>query len=205
MINIIYGKNALRLSFFLSNETIRNRVNPHFSYLTYSQKEEVFSLLKSIAERIIKYLGDDYKKIVHPIIMDLVNKPIDDVISTFEKYSNFEHKIKFKNNNFIKDNLLICKIGDSSLTPNKINSTVNNLDRDSHKREIKKETKIEFPNSSIPLDVQQSILNLKADVGILKGKLDLALNMINNSTIRTISAIRSNSTNLNISTKRFNC
>lgn len=200
----LWKKNALRLSFFLTDETIRNRITPHYDFFTEQQKLECFSILKDISLNIINNLPNNYKDIIHPMILDLSSSTVEDFNKKFnEKWKNYKHDISFtKNENIVKKDLIICKIADTQFSPDKFKSNIQS------KNNVKEETSSAHNSNDAKKIAQTEVLSSKDfekldnELKLIKGKLDLVLNTINNSTIHLISAIRSNSTNLTKSGKK---
>lgn len=203
----LWKKNSLRLSFFLTDETIRNRVLPHFPYISNEQKKSIFSLLKRVSIKILENLPKSYESIIHPIIIELARESIDSCIDNFGKYDKgFKPPKSFiKNENIIKKDLIICKIADQSLNPEKISppKKVENKDNQSTSHSNNNSTNDENLFLKLGLsEIKKSIMELKTELNSIKGKLDLAMNTINISTLRTLSAIRSEPTSTNLSGKK---
>lgn len=202
----LWQKNALRLSFFLTDETIRNRITPHFDYMSDVDKEVVFSLLKEVAVKILEHLPKPYENIVHPIILELAKSPVDVCIRNFNKYDkSFKQPNGFvKNENIVKKDLIICKIADKDFIPNKAIAITSQNQLTQNNPSINYGPVVNegvLARSEI-VELKESVLDLKSEFGALKGKLDLAINTINSSAIRTISAIRSEPTNASRSGKK---
>ncbi len=187
----LWQKNALRLSCFLTDETIRNRIAPHYDYLTKNQKIECFKTVKEVASKIVQNLPMDYKNIVHPMIFDLHSQTLDEFVSIFEKkWKEYKHVYKFgKNANIFKKDLIICKVANPKLAPTLI--------KKNDKVEAKKEIEVVKKTSdNLDLDILQN------EIKAIKNKLDFVLNTINNSTIHLLSALRSEKTDLKKSGKQ---
>lgn len=187
----LWQKNALRLSCFLTDETIRNRIAPHYDYLTKNQKIECFKTVKEVASKIVQNLPMDYKNIVHPMIFDLHSQTLDEFVSIFEKkWKEYKHVYKFgKNENIFKKDLIICKVANPKLAPTLI--------KKNDKVEAKKEIEVVKKTSdNLDLDILQN------EIKAIKNKLDFVLNTINNSTIHLLSALRSEKTDLKKSGKQ---
>ncbi|AUI66414.1 MULTISPECIES: glycosyltransferase family A protein [Glaesserella] len=202
----LWKKNALRLSFFLTDETIRNRIAPHFDYLTEQQKLECFTILKKISLKIISNLSDSYNNTIHPMILDMSKLDVKDFIKAFnEKWKNYKHNYIFnKNENIIKKDLVICKIADTNLVPEKYKQAEKNESNVIEDKKVKNnptDSLLKNNRDSLPL-LNKDIERLEIEIKSLKGKLDLVLNTINNSTIHLISAIRSDRTNLSKAGKK---
>lgn len=191
----LWKKNALRLACFMTDETIRNRISPHYKYLRQEQKLECFSILKNVSLKILQNLDERYHSVIHPMIFDLSKHSSEAFIIVFDKkWISYQHIYNFnKNDNIYKKDLIICKIADKTLKPKKIEVMTKIILTEKNKNIDDVKTDSFKPNV---LNAEISIL--KQDIKNLRGKLDLVLNMINNSTIRLISAIRSEETNLDL-------
>lgn len=197
----LWQKNALRLANFIADETIRNRIIPHYKFLTKQQTLDCFSILSEISKKILDNLHIDYHEIIHPIIFDLSNQKLDDLVVNFEsKWLNYSHKYKFKrNDNIFKKDIIICKIADRSFIPNKSDLSIL-LKPDAH---IKKQDLNIQVSKQVDLNFfKDEFQGLKQEIKILKGKIDLAINTINNSQIHLLSALRSATPDLTISGKK---
>ena len=197
----LWEKNALRLACFLTDETIRNRIFPHYDYLTNQQKLECFKPIKKISSKIISNIQKNYHNVIHPMILDLHDQSLEEFVLSFErKWKNYKHIYNFKaNENIIKKEMIICKIADNKLLPEKkikqnITTIPNNKQTTST---VVSNDKVDNNIATIDLaKLNQNINSLQNELKSIKGKLDLTLNTLNNSTMRLLSAIRSERTSL---------
>jgi len=181
----LWAKNSLRLLAFMSDETLRNRIAPHFPHFTPEQKIDCFAVLKNVAERAYDGLGQSAKKLVHPIVADIAKQDLEMVIGRFKGEGD---ALKFipafpKSKNIVEPNLLIVKYADESLEPSvvsRVPSPKNSVDgqQNPHIPERAEDDKRDYSQK------------LHHEVRVLRGKLDLAINSINNATVQVLSAAR---------------
>ena len=179
----LWEKNAFRLLRFVSDETLRNRVGPHFSALSTDQRRTIFSDIAPLVQQAVKHLPRKDKKLVDPIVLDIANISADNFCSDAfgEKLSEKQKKIEYpRNANFSKDKLYICKYSEKSLMPD--------ISTDSiiPSRKIV-ETPIETAPSA-PTSKTNSEPNI--DTKAILSKLDFVLNTVNNASIQIRSDVR---------------
>lgn len=182
----LWSKNSLRILAFMSDETIRNRIAPHFAYLTQQQKIDCLSVLKSVAVRAYDGLNNYEKLLVHPIVADIAKQELDQVIDRFRREESAPKFVpKFLDNkNIVNHDLTIVKYADVSLKPS---VTGNPPSQSVSKNDSQPYCQMPGTPSFEPRDYSQQ---LNFDVNAIKGKLDLAINTINNATLQIFSAVR---------------
>lgn len=182
----LWAKNALRLLAFISDETLRNRIAPHFPHFTPEQKIECFSVLKSVAVRAYDALSYNVKKLVHPIVAEIAKQDLEIVIKRFKgEGDTLEFAPVFpKNKNIAQPDLLIVKYADESLAP----SVVSRTHPPENSVDVQQNRHIPEREENVTHDYSQQ---LQHEVRVLRGKLDLAINTINNATVQLCSATRS--------------
>lgn len=182
----LWGKNSLRLMWFISNESLRNRLEPHLPYLSTAQKEKVFTILSTIAKKAFKYLENHQKNIIlHPCVIELITKSVAYLTKHYKSNlseKNFEINYPI-GSNIANDQLTLCKYYNEKLIPEKNLAT--------------KQPSIESTHAN---QSSNDVRQLKWDLRVLRGKIDLITNTINNATIQITSAIHNEpaSTNLGI-------
>lgn len=183
----LWAKNALRLLAFMSDETLRNRIAPHLLHLTLEQKIDCFTLLKSISSRAFDELSYNAKRFVHPIVSDIVTLDVGEVIRRFKGESDTQKFVPvfLENKNVIESECLIVKYADESLAPSVI---ARQLPQQQSADDVKPHRQILGRAGDGSRDFSQQ---LHLEVNRLKGKLDLAINTINNSTVQICNAVRS--------------
>ena len=175
----LWGKNSLRLLAFIADESLRNRLEPHLPYLTDIQKNDAFSTLSAIAKKAYKHFksnNESYK--VHPSVKALIDKDVAYLVKHYEKeFSSQNTKINYpKNKNLVFKKLTICKMNLSELIPDSLIES-----------KITSVAKLPEPLSS-NAQMEKEFKQLKWDMRVIRGKVDLVLNTINNSTTQILSA-----------------
>nr|WP_298891810.1 glycosyltransferase family A protein [uncultured Acinetobacter sp.] len=190
----LWGKNALRLLNFITDETIRNRFNPHYIYFTDKQKIECLDVLKPIISKALDNLDYKDKHLISPVIIYLNSNNTNDIIESYGKeWLELSFTPKFsENHNIVKNDLVVCKIANKKYQPENFRKKV--VEKDVTAIQGSVNTKLD--SSSPNFDSQLS--RLQSDVKSLKGKLDLLLNTMTNSTAQIVSSIRNKPTNLSV-------
>jgi len=182
----LWAKNALRLLAFMSDETLRNRIGPHFPHFTPEQKTDCFTVLKSVAVRAYDELSHSAKKLVHPVVADIARQDLERVIGQIKGEGD---ALKFlpafpKSKNIVQPDLLIVNYADESLEPSVISRIP------SPEKSVDVQKNIQIPKQA-KNDTSDYSKSLHHEVRVLRGKLDLAINTINNATLQVLSAARS--------------
>lgn len=181
----LWESNAIRLLMFISDESLRNRVEPHLPHLNNEQKTSCFSLLSKFAKKASPFIKDHERRSLSPALLAILTKDIDWLIENYEK--NFVGKnseIVFENNcNIYKDNMIICKYS---------NNDYLNSSKAKKAAGEKSKTISTTPLNSVNSDVSK----LQAEFKALRGKIDLAINTINNATTQVTSALHTPATEL---------
>lgn len=177
----LWKKNAMRLLGFISDESLRNRVDPHWPYFDNSQKESCIRTLSAVAREAFKYISSDEAILLSPAVLALAKRDILDLVKTYE--NEFLGK-KFvpsypKNPNVERENLTICKFANEKLAPSK---------KSIHGNLSSKEIMPEVPSTKVSRDIDFTAL--QSEIQSLRGKMDLAINSINNSSVQLASIVR---------------
>lgn len=172
----LWYKNALRLLWFMSDESLRNRLEPHLPHLNDAQKRQAFQVLSEIAKKAYGYISEDYKSHINPAVVALATKNIDFLVKNYERdFAGRTFKTDFsKDHNIYKKDVVVCKFANKELEPDP------KLKQENSMQEVPK----------IEQDSSHDLNFVKDDLRSLRGKLDFAINSINNSTIQLASAIR---------------
>lgn len=179
--NDLWEKNAIRLLNFISDESLRNRVDPHWPYFDFSQKESCIKTLSAVAREAFRYISSEEAAVLSPGVLALAKRDVADLVKNYE--SEFLGK-KFtpsypKNSNVERENLIICKFANEKLTPSsKSTNTNKNL----------RSLTAEVPREKTGRDIDFS--TLQVEIQSLRGKMDLAINSINNSSVQLASIVR---------------
>lgn len=175
----LWQKNALRLLWFISDESLRNRLEPHLPYLNEAQKVMAFTTLSMVAERALANLDlNQTDVVVHPAVIKLATSSVDELVQNYEK--EFVGKKLTpaypRGHNISKDALYICKYNIEAFQPSK---------------KVDSQQPV-FVNNNID---NQKLDQLKRDMRLIRGKVDLVANSLNNATIQLTSSIHSSAAN----------
>lgn len=177
----IWPFNALRFYGFLESETLRNRVEPHLQFLKNKEKLEILNTIGYFSKKAFRFLSEDEKKLLSPLMISFsTEKTLE--ISKFENLINLKNKIKplKENSNFVQGNTFICKLSNPKYIEfSKKNNEIPNINK-----------------NKIPEKNPNKIEN-KLDNAL--GKIDLAINLINNSNIQLKSSLMNLSEKENVS------
>lgn len=171
----LWEKNAPRFLWFISTETIRNRLSPHFKSLTLEQRRSVLELLTRNVKKALGYLSKDARNLVPPLMLALGELDIEYLCSDEfgEQLSNDKPAVRFpKNDNYKRDNLTICKIEDEKYRPVKT-ASVARLVLGGRPADEKSETFQPAASVAPPRSGE--------DARALMSKLDFIINTINNT------------------------
>lgn len=173
----LWETNAIRLFMFISDESLRNRFEPHLPFMDSSQKKSCFITLSKIAKKIGHFITEKQKKYLPPSVLALCTHEIDWLIDNYEKkFCGKTVEVNFdKSCNIYKEKLIITKYNDINLMPNK---KINNQEK----------KKVIAANSYDPTS-STSLGILQNEIKVLNGKIDLAINTINNATTQVSSAL----------------
>jgi glycosyltransferase involved in cell wall biosynthesis len=185
----LWEKNALRLLGFIADESLRNRLEPHLAYLDQSQKCHCFNLLSRIAKRAFNYITSQDKQQSNPAIAALVTKNVDQLVLTYEtEFAGKQHQpLHQGNHNIHRDKLLICNYANAHLGP---------IPGDNNRLELVESEWQQTGPAHHQAESISDIGDLQREIKSLKGKVDLAINSINNSAIQLTSAILTPASNL---------
>ncbi|MDH3465657.1 MAG: glycosyltransferase [Gammaproteobacteria bacterium] len=179
----LWSKNALRLLTFVGDESLRNRVEPHLPHLDINQKFQCFKLLSEVAKKAHGYLSAWDKSHISLPLAALVTRDVGQLVTSYElEFAGKTFDTRYPSDSIVRQGmLLICKYANSRLTPTpkmiEAPATVTS-GQDG------------LPPVKPPSDSGSDLRFLRAEFRALRGKLDLAINAINNSTIQITSAVR---------------
>lgn len=115
----LWPNNSLRLLWFMLDETLLNRIDKHYEYLSSDDKRSSFHLLKNIASKCRDNLTTGQLAYMPPALKSLLEMPVDRYIAEYKEISKSNHVVfpKHPHNNFMtEDKVYICKIIDESST-----------------------------------------------------------------------------------------
>lgn len=177
----LWERNALRLLNFVSDETLRNRVAPHYDHLNESQKREIFLRLQGVTRRAFAKLSNSQKRTIPPIVNQLLELDTTGPHFTFDPNdSNTAAKVHYpKNENFSRGNLTVCKYSDPMYEVSTGNSRTTAVSQAGSENLSPSKDPAPAPHASQSYDTKEIL-----------SKLDFIVNTINNSTVQLKSAIR---------------
>jgi glycosyltransferase involved in cell wall biosynthesis len=181
----LWKSNSLRLLMFISDESLRNRVEPHLPYLDAEQKKSCFELLSRIAKKAFRHISDDKKLHLLPPQLALITQDVNWLVKNYEeKYAGKKFNLSVNSSTNIQhEKLIIAKYSDTKFAPTEISEI-----RPSSIETIERQP---IPNSMSSIDSDYDFSALQTEFKMLRGKIDLAINTINNSTVQVATAIRS--------------
>jgi hypothetical protein len=192
----LWAPQCRRLLAFVADETVRNRFRPHAECLTAEQRADVLAPAQAAARRAWAHLPAAEQSLVHPAVRALVE---DDLVTLSAGLSPplmaDAAPARYPSmRNTRRGSVLICKLGDPSLTP----------------PSSRPEAPGQPPATTAPTQAlapaAASVAPAAAQPGApavasaapawaaefqqLRGKLDLVLNSLNNATAQISSAVR---------------
>ena len=115
----LWKTNSLRLAHFFEDETLKNRVLPHFKYLAIEQQTNMFRYLSKIVNMIVKNLNKEEQRSLSDLTMKFVDNN-KDIFILLEDANNFSKKSitlkKTKND----DGTIICTLSSDRYRFNKL-------------------------------------------------------------------------------------
>lgn len=176
----LWDRNALRLLNFVSDETLRNRIKPHFETLSDPQRLEVLMTVRNVVLKALPFVPDSSRPLVPAIVLYLADCPPERLVSTFgAELAKPDVRMVFdKSQNFKRGTLTVCKYSDASFAPPKTGDA---------------QTFTPPAAQPVPAAFQMPRENQdktsSAAIKDLAAKLDFAINSLNNSTVQIKSQI----------------
>lgn len=191
----LWEKNYLRILAFASDETLRNRIDPHFINMSFNQRFSCFKVIQGVVIKCRKYLSKEDLSLLSPIIVAFLEKPIEEVISLYEEeYLGKEFKVNYPRlSNLKKGDLLICKYANDKFNPN---YSLQDIDFVFHK-DLDIKNKGDRNSLQEVSSINNELVHMRDEIKALKGKLDLVLNQVNNSTIQLLASLENKNNLLN--------
>lgn len=181
----LWKSNSIRLLMFIADESLRNRIEPHLPHMDATQKKHCFSLLSRVAKKAHSFISDQDKKQLYPSLSALIAKDVDKLVSEYEsQFSGKKYELLAnKSCNIHKEKLIICKYSNPQLSP-------------PPKKAIPEVRSHSSATAPTVTNAHTDLSKLQAEFKALHGKLDLAINTINNATNEITSALHTPPTNL---------
>jgi len=187
--NNLWKIESLRLLHFLNDETLRNRIMPHYPHFSNEEKTRVIGLFSEFVREVFAFVPADKKSLIPQTISKIAQMaPKKSSEKDFAALLELDPKVKFpKSDNFKRGNLTICKrIYDApaemtSAKPTPRTSLVTN----SPAKEVRE------TNSN-----RGDVNKLNQKLSDLEKKLDFLVNCLNNSTVQIKNAIQNNQSDL---------
>ena len=191
----LWDQNAQRLLAYISDESLKNRLDPHYSHLTDDQKFRVFRILSEPARRAVSHLPTRLKQHIHPAVLALGERDPEELAMRYGKeWLGKKVDLKWgKSGNFEKDGVIICKY-DRLTERVRVNGSVNGTLEEAPERA--RDAAIPMNGARAEPRNESEYLN-NGQLRVIEGKLDLAINTVNNAHIQLIAAMRSGETHLN--------
>lgn len=171
----LWRQNSMRLLSFINDETLRNRLKPHFVHLSDEDKKQCVGLIAEIAQRAYENIPSQQHQYIGKYVRALLAHDVKSVVSLYDTLlEQQEERIDFpKAKNFVNAGVQICKYNDPELSP---------VSAEAQKDSVPAGKK-DYSNNA-------EIGELVRIVKTLQSKLDYALNTINNSTMLLNASIR---------------
>ncbi|GAB5380435.1 MAG: hypothetical protein Alis3KO_25750 [Aliiglaciecola sp.] len=170
----LWSKNSLRLLWFIADESLRNRLEPHLPYLNDVQKTAAFTTLSMVAQRALAHVDLNSKDVVvHPSVIKIATTKVEELVKSYQGSKEGEpDKPDYpKGKNIDKKNLFICKFNSDQFSP-----------------DLKKPNE-EHKTHDVGRLNSQHFNELKWDMRLIRGKVDLVMNSINNASMQIASTI----------------
>lgn len=191
----LWSRNGLRLLNFISDETLRNRVGPHFDGLSREDRIVVFELLRSIAERAMQHVPARFKDHVPADVAELLRRGKEGLINDRgrELFQMNANPVFAKNDNFKRGALTVCKIADPFFAPPEVKHASRVAPAAREVPAIVDTPRAPTPIPSAPVPSipvpsapvsSDAIVSLSRQVRELEAKLDFAINTINNMAVQ---------------------
>ncbi len=179
----LWSRNALRLLNFVADETLRNRLSPHFEKLSVEQRKTVLRRVQGVVKKAIGHVHDGDQKMVPASVNALYALNLNQDIDSFGKrIADKEEPVKFKvNENFSEGAVTVCKYS------NKVYKPV--APKAAHTSSVSQPL-------AAPLKHVAPASSSQSNSKELISKLDFIVNTINNSTVQLKSAIRGGASTL---------
>lgn len=182
----LWERSAERLLAFVSEESLRNRLNPHYEHLTDAQRKECFDVLSKVAKKALRHVAADRLPYVPEAVVAIAQERPEELVRNYgARFLSQQGKARYPISQNVRDgDVLICRYSDKRFAPKSVMAVAR------------------APESAVPAlrgvaSPRDAVLEkLSKDVRQLRGKLDLAINSINNAALQTIFAIRSGSPSL---------
>lgn len=82
----LWQTQAVRLLTFMVDETMKNRLAPHFDYIEHLEKQDLFHFLGDVAKRAYDCVPRRFLANIHPAVVGLAHRDTDSAIRTFQKH-----------------------------------------------------------------------------------------------------------------------